>query len=296
MQNIDIRKLLAEKADLANGRINAILRQWTGIPARLAEAVKYVLAAPGKRVRAAIVILCCELIEGKCNDDALNAATAIEMIHTYSLVHDDLPAMDDDDFRRGRPSCHKAFDEATAILAGDALLTMAFEVLAKNISSPQKAVEMAGVLAQAAGPAGMIAGQMDDIDAENSKPDAEKLNAIHINKTAKMFQASACLGAIAGGADDAQKKSLSQFGLNIGLAFQVADDILDVVSDTKTLGKTAGKDAKQGKVTYPALFGLEASRTKAQNIVAQAIENLKMFGDRAEILKSLACEIIERTK
>ncbi len=296
MNKVDIKKLLAEKADLANGRIEEILGQWNGIPGRLAEAIKYVLAAPGKRVRAAIVIWCCELVSDSCNDDALNAGVAVEMIHTYSLVHDDLPAMDDDDFRRGRPSCHKAFDEATAILAGDALLTMAFEVLAKNISLPQKAVEMAKVLAQAAGPAGMIAGQMDDIIAENSKPNADKLSLIHINKTAKMFQASACLGAIAGGADEKQKKCLSQFGLNLGLAFQVADDILDVVSDTKTLGKTAGKDAKQGKVTYPALFGLEESRKHAENTIKQAIENLSSFGEKAQILKSLAYEIIHRTK
>jgi len=296
MLQVDIKKAVSEKADLANGRIEAILGQWNGIPARLAEAIKYVLAAPGKRVRAAIVLWCCELVGGKCNDDALNAAAAIEMIHTYSLVHDDLPAMDDDDFRRGRASCHKAFDEATAILAGDSLLTMAFEVLAEDISTSQKAVEMAKVLAQAAGPAGMIAGQMDDIIAENSKPNADKLSLIHINKTAKMFQASARLGAIAGSADEEQKKCLSQFGLNLGLAFQVADDILDVVSDTKTLGKTAGKDAKQGKVTYPALFGLEESRKHAENIINQAIENLSSFGEKAQTLKSLAYEIIHRTK
>jgi geranylgeranyl diphosphate synthase type II len=296
MFQVDIKKVISEKADLANGRIETILGQWNGIPARLAESIKYVLAAPGKRVRAAIVLLCCELIDGKINDDALNAAAAIEMVHTYSLVHDDLPAMDDDDFRRGRASCHKAFDEATAILAGDALLTMAFEVLAENISSSQKAVEMIRVLAQAAGPAGMIAGQMDDIAAENSKPNAETLGAIHINKTAKMFQASAALGAIAGGADEMQKKSLSRFGLNLGLAFQVADDILDVVSDTKTLGKTAGKDAKQGKVTYPALFGLDESRRHAENIIEQTIESLLPFGQKAQILKSLAYEVINRTK
>lgn len=296
MSKIHIKKVLAEKADLVNGRINSLLGQWTGIPERLAQAIEYVLAAPGKRVRAAVVLLCCELVAGNTNDDALNAAAAIEMVHTYSLVHDDLPAMDDDDFRRGRASCHKAFDEATAILAGDALLTMAFEVIAKNISSPQKAVEMAQTLAQAAGPAGMIAGQMDDIIAENSRQDAQLLEFIHINKTAKMFQASACLGAIAGSANDSQKQSLSQFGLNLGLAFQIADDILDVVSDSETLGKTAGKDAKQGKITYPAVFGLKESRKRAQEIVSQAVENLASFGDKAETLKLLALEIIDRVK
>ncbi|OHB49611.1 MAG: hypothetical protein A2Y10_15430 [Planctomycetes bacterium GWF2_41_51] len=293
---MDIKNVLAEKAELVNEKLESLLAQWTGIPKRLADAIKYVLAAPGKRIRAALVLLTCELVCDEANQDALTGAAAIEMMHTYSLVHDDLPAMDDDDFRRGRPSCHKAFDEATAILAGDALLTMAFEIIAKNISSPQKAVEMAQTLAQAAGPAGMIAGQMDDIIAENSKQNAHKLEFIHINKTAKMFQASACLGAIAACANKEQKESLSQFGLNLGLAFQVADDILDVVSDTKTLGKTAGKDAVQGKTTYPAIFGLDESRKKAQKMVLAAVDNLSTFGDKAQVLKSLAYEIIDRTK
>jgi len=292
----DIKNIIAERASFVNKRIEAIIRDWPGIPSRLADAVKYVLAAPGKRVRAALVLLCCELVSGKFQDDALNAAAAIEMIHTYSLVHDDLPAMDDDDFRRGRPSCHKAFDEATAILAGDALLTMAFEVITNNIKNPAKAVEMISVLAKAAGPVGMIAGQIDDIEAENSKPNLQMLQTIHINKTAKMFQAAVLLGAIAADADSRQKETLAEYGLNLGLAFQVADDILDVVSDTQTLGKTAGKDAKQGKVTYPALFGLEESRKRAEKIVSAAIENLAMFGSKADILKSLAKEIIDRAK
>ncbi|MEN6383812.1 MAG: polyprenyl synthetase family protein [Phycisphaerales bacterium] len=295
MSKVEIKIEIAQKADLVNGKIDSIIKNWDGIPTRLADAIRYVMEAGGKRIRAAIVLWCCELVGGKVNDDALIAAAAIEMVHTYSLIHDDLPAMDNDDFRRGRASCHKAFDEATAILAGDALLTMAFEVIAKNIEA-KKAVEMTKTLAQAAGPAGMIAGQMDDILSENSKPNAQKLELIHINKTAKMLQASAILGAIAGGADEKQKKALAEFGLNLGLAFQVADDILDVVSDTQTLGKTAGKDAKQGKVTYPALFGLKESRKRAEAMVSQAIENLSLFGEKAEILKSLAIEIIDRTK
>ncbi|OHB54536.1 MAG: hypothetical protein A2Y12_12255 [Planctomycetes bacterium GWF2_42_9] len=296
MFEVDIKKNLADKAELVNGKIDGILSQWTGIQPKLNEAIKYVLAAPGKRVRAALVLLCCELVSGKVNDDALNAATSIEMMHCSSLIHDDLPAMDDDDFRRGRPSCHKAFDEATAILAGDALMIMAFETFARNMSTSQKAAEMVKILAQAAGPAGMIAGQMDDLEAENSKPDAQKLESIHINKTAKMFQASTSLGAVAGGADEKQKQCLAEYGLNLGLAFQVADDILDVVSDTNTLGKTAGKDSIQGKVTYPALFGLEESRKRSEKIVSQAIENLSSFGEKAQILRALAFEIINRTK
>ena len=296
MQKIDIKNALAEKAEIVNGRIKTVLEQWTGIPGKLAEAIDYVLASPGKRVRAALVLWCCELVAGRENEDALNAAAAIEMVHTYSLVHDDLPAMDDDDFRRGRPSCHKAFDEATAILAGDALLTMAFELIAKNISSADKAVLMTKELAQGAGPCGMIAGQIADILAQNIKPDAQILEFIHINKTAKMFQASAVLGAIAGGANEKQRQILSEFGLNLGLAFQIADDILDVVSDSKTLGKTVGKDVKQGKLTYPAVFGLEESRKKAQQIATKAAQILEPFGSRAATLKELALVLVDRNR
>ncbi len=296
MQKIDIKKALAEQAEVVNGRIKAVLEQWTGIPKRLADAIDYVLAAPGKRVRAAIVLWCCRLVAGKENNDALNAAAAIEMVHTYSLVHDDLPAMDDDDFRRGRPSCHKAFDEATAILTGDALLTMAFEVIAANISNAPKAVAMIKVLAEAAGPAGMIAGQVNDLAAQNGSNNSKELHDIHINKTAKMFRASSLLGAIVADADEKQKEILAAFGLTLGLGFQVADDIIDVSSTSQQLGKTAGKDAKQGKLTYPAIFGLEESRKNAQKIAHKAIEMLEPFGDKAAMLKELALALVDRTK
>ena len=296
MQKVDIKKALTEKADAVNGKIRAILKEWTGIPKKLADALDYVLAAPGKRIRAAIVLWCCELIGGKENDDALNAAAAIEMVHTYSLVHDDLPAMDDDDFRRGRPSCHKAFDEATAVLTGDALLTMAFEVIAAKISNAEKAVAMMKVLAEAAGPAGMIAGQVNDLAAQNNHSSFEALHDIHINKTAKMFRASALLGAIAGGADEKQRETLALFGLTLGLGFQVADDIIDVSSTSSQLGKTAGKDAKQGKLTYPAVFGLEKSKENARQIARKAVDMLEPFGDKAAALKELALVLVDRTK
>ncbi len=296
MQKVDIKKALTEKADAVNSKIAAILKEWTGIPKKLADALDYVLAAPGKRIRAAIVLWCCELIEGKENDDALNAAAAIEMVHTYSLVHDDLPAMDDDDFRRGRPSCHKAFDEATAVLAGDALLTMAFEIIAAKISDAKKAVEMMRVLAEAAGPAGMIAGQVNDLAAQNNSNSSEELHDIHINKTAKMFRASALLGAIAADADEKQRETLALFGLTLGLGFQVADDIIDVSSTSSQLGKTAGKDAKQGKLTYPAVFGLEKSKENARQIAQKAVDILKPFGDKAAVLKELALALVDRTK
>ena len=308
MQKVDIKKALAEKADAVNGKIKALLEQWTGIPTKLADAIDYVLAAPGKRVRAAIVLWCCELVGGRPaaplrvkrggreNDDALNAAAAIEMVHTYSLVHDDLPAMDDDDFRRGRPSCHKAFDEATAVLTGDALLTMAFEIIAAKTSGAKKAVEMMKVLAEAAGPAGMIAGQVNDLAAQNNGSSFEELHDIHINKTAKMFRASAMLGAIAADADEKQKETLASFGLTLGLGFQVADDIIDVSSTSRQLGKTAGKDAKQGKLTYPAIFGLKKSRENAEQIAHKAVDILEPFGDKAAVLKELALSLVNRTK
>ena len=289
-------KVLAEKAELINGRIKTVLQEWAGIPKNLADAINYVLAAPGKRIRAAIALWCCELISDGVNDDAINAAIAMEMVHTYSLVHDDLPAMDDDDFRRGRPSCHKAFDEATAILTGDALLTMAFEIIATKINDAKKAVEMIKVLAEAAGPAGMIAGQVNDLAAQSNSSSFEELYDIHINKTAKMFRASALLGVIAANADEKQKEIISSFGLALGLGFQIADDIIDVSSTSQQLGKTAGKDAKQGKLTYPAVLGLAESRKKAQEIANEAVRILEPFGDGAIILKELALALVDRTK
>jgi geranylgeranyl diphosphate synthase, type II len=293
---IDISKLLEQKAGLVNGAIAEAVKGFGGIPDKLREAIEYTLSAPGKRIRAAVVLWCCEVAGGKVNRDAETAAAAIEMVHTYSLVHDDLPAMDDDDFRRGKPSCHKAFDEATAILTGDALLTMAFELLATKISEPSKAVEMIKTLAEAAGPVGMVAGQMADILAENTEPYAPAIEYIHINKTAKMFCASALLGAIAGGASGEQKELLGRFGLKLGLGFQIADDILDVSSTSSELGKTAGKDAKQGKLTYPAVFGLEQSRKKAQELANEAAEILEPFGERAIVLKELVLALLNRTK
>ncbi len=293
---IDIRSELKQKAQCVNGVIVAAIKDFDGIPDRLREAIEYTLSAPGKRVRAAVVLWCCEVVASRINKDAEMAAAAIEMVHTYSLVHDDLPAMDDDDWRRGKPSCHKAFDEATAILAGDALLTMAFELLSTKIGDPLKAVEIIRTLAEAAGPAGMVAGQIDDLLAQNGIGNSADLHNIHINKTAKMFCASALLGAIAGGASRQQKDLLGRFGLKLGLGFQIADDILDVSSTSQRLGKTAGKDAKQGKLTYPAVFGLEQSGKKAVELAEEATEILEPFGERAVILKELAFTLLQRTR
>jgi geranylgeranyl diphosphate synthase type II len=204
------------------------------------------------------------LIAGRYNAEARTAAAAIEMVHTYSLVHDDLPAMDDDDLRRGRPTCHKAFDEATAILTGDGLLTLAFEVLADGIGAAALAVRLIGELARAAGPAGMIAGQVADLKAESTVGSVAMLEYIHTNKTAKMFRCAATMGALCAGASGEQLRTLGQYGLKIGLGFQIADDILDVSASSEQLGKTAGKDLKAAKCTYPAVVGIEKARTWRQ--------------------------------
>ena len=206
--------------------------------------------------------------------------------------------MDDDDVRRGRPTCHKAFDEATAILTGDALLTLAFEVLAKEINEPDIAVSLIGQLAQDAGPAGMIAGQMADLKAENlDKPDAQKLlDYIHTNKTAKMFRCAAVMGAICGGASKQQIDQLSEYGLKIGLGFQIADDILDVSSSSEQLGKTAGKDAKAAKCTYPAVVGIDKARELEKKLADEAGAVLEPFGKKANTLRQLAMALLERTK
>lgn len=286
--------------DLKTARVNnaltTVLDLFDDMHPRVKEAAGYSLQAPGKRIRGALVLACCQAVGGENNCVADIAAAAVEMIHTYSLIHDDLPAMDDDDFRRGRPSCHKQFDEATAILAGDALLTMAFELLAAHIPDKPLAAALVRTLAQAAGPAGMIAGQMADIEAQNNTGDLKLLEYIHTCKTARMFQAACTMGALAGGASAQQIKSLSTYGLKIGLGFQIADDILDVLASSEDLGKTAGKDAAQGKLTYPALIGLDRSRDHAAGLTRQAIDVLTAFGPQADFLRSLAGALLERTK
>ncbi len=218
------------------------------------------------------------------------------MVHTYSLVHDDLPAMDDDDFRRGQLTCHKRFDEPTAILTGDALLTLAFEILAKQIAEPRIAVRLIGQLAEAAGPAGMIAGQMADMKAENEKGTEQLLQIIHTNKTAKMFSCACRMGAIAAEAGEEQIEQMGTYGLKIGLSFQIADDILDVCGSSEQLGKTAGKDAAADKCTYPAVIGLEKSRQLESKLADEAIAALEPFGPKADTLRQLAAALLKRTK
>lgn len=295
---------LERKVKLVNKTLERILSRRDLISKELRGPVRYALMGPGKRIRSAIVLWCCEMISGKVNRDAEIAAAAIEMVHTYSLIHDDLPAMDDDDYRRGRLTCHKKFDEATAILAGDALLTLAFEVLAKEIKSPAMAARLIGEFAEAAGPAGMVAGQMADLDFENKNIDEKMLRYIHTNKTAKMFCCAAVTGGICGStllttggrANEKQLNRLREYGLKIGLGFQIADDILDVCGTSKQLGKTSGKDAKQGKQTYPAVVGVAKSRELAKKIADDAVVALNPFGEKAKTLRLLVETLLNRTK
>jgi geranylgeranyl pyrophosphate synthase len=296
MQQVDFEAELRQKAAMTEGVLRKLLADQTEIPRRLKEAMEYMLFSPGKKIRSAIVLWCCELLVGYPNDSALLAAAAIEMVHTYSLIHDDLPAMDDDDFRRGQPSCHKKFDEATAILAGDALLTLAFEILTDDIEDPQMGIRMIRLLAQSAGPAGMIAGQMADLQAEKTPGTMDLLRHIHINKTARMFAAAAGLGAIAGGAEEKELEELLQYGLKIGLCFQIADDILDETVQSEQLGKTAGKDKQQGKLTYPSLVGLKKSKKLAAELTGEAVEAIAPFGSEADILRQLAQQLLHRSK
>lgn len=292
----DFSTSLAERVRIVNETLDQILAEQREIQTDLQESLRYTLSGPGKRIRPALVLWCCELKGGCINANARKAAAALEMVHTYSLVHDDLPAMDDDDLRRGRPTCHKAFDEATAILTGDGLLTLAFEVLADQIDDPALAVKLIGELARAAGPAGMIAGQVADLKAENTVGSVPKLEYIHTNKTAKMFRCAARMGALCGGASPEALETLGQYGLKIGLGFQIADDILDVSASSEQLGKTAGKDIAAAKCTYPAVVGIEKAKQLERQLADEAVALLTPFGAGAEILRKLAVVLLERNK
>ena len=265
--------------------------------ARLYQAMRYSVINGGKRVRPLLVYAACEALGGD-PERANGAACAVELIHAYSLVHDDLPAMDDDDLRRGQPTTHKAFDEASAILAGDGLQSLAFEVLADTRRNPHDAelrLAMIASLARAAGPAGMVGGQAIDLGAVGHRLDRAALETMHRYKTGALIEASVCLGALASArADELALKALHAYARAIGLAFQVQDDILDVESDTATLGKTQGKDEANHKPTYPALLGLDAAKAYALELRDQALHALRPFDHKAEPLRELARYIVER--
>jgi geranylgeranyl diphosphate synthase type II len=258
--------------------------------------MRYSVFAGGKRLRPVLVIAGAEAVGGQM-DDVMPTACAVEMIHTYSLIHDDLPAMDNDDFRRGSPTNHKVFGEALAILAGDALLTLAFRLLADNVPPASGGARLHGILveiADAAGSPGMVGGQVADIESEGKRADGEVVDYIHTHKTAALIRASIRSGAILAGATPQQLDALGVAGEALGLAFQIMDDILDVTATSEELGKTAGKDQAQQKATYPAVHGIEASRRRAQALVAEAHAALEPFGPRALPLRALGTFFIER--
>jgi geranylgeranyl diphosphate synthase type II len=266
-----------------------------GCPSHLAEAIRYSLLAPGKRLRPRLVLMAAEACGGAAHD-ALPAAVAVEMIHAYSLVHDDLPAMDDDDLRRGRPTCHKQFDEATAILVGDALQARAFEILATEVQPSERAARCCAELAKAAGAAALVGGQADDLAAEFRHIGLDRLQSIHRRKTGALFRASLQLGAIVADATLQQQQALAAFGESLGHAFQVIDDLLDVGGEEGSVGKRLGKDRRRGKVTYPALLGVEESRRRAEQLIAQACQALETFGAAATPLRELAEYVGRRSR
>jgi geranylgeranyl diphosphate synthase, type II len=263
-------------------------------PTSIHRAMRYSVFAGGKRLRP---VLCVESARMFAEDvaAAVEVGCAVEFIHTYSLIHDDLPALDNDDLRRGKPTCHKVFGEALAILAGDALLTLAFETLAKAAVEPPRRVRVAAEIAAAAGTVnGMVGGQVADVEAERKPVDAAGLEYIHRSKTAALIRGSVVAGALAGGARDEDVERIGRFAENIGWAFQVIDDILDVEESSESLGKTAGKDQAQQKATYPALYGLAKSHAIAGELEARALRELVPFGERANHLRALGQYLVAR--
>lgn len=271
-----------------------------GCPPQLAEAIRYALLGPGKRLRPQLVLMASEACGGRI-EPALPAACAVEMVHAYSLVHDDLPAMDNDDLRRGRPTCHKQFGEATAILVGDALLARAFEVLASEVSPATVAAQCCAVLAQAAGASALVGGQAADLEMSRrgnvaDRHELHELEAIHRRKTGALFVAALELGGMIAGASEKQLTALKAFGRNIGLAFQITDDLLDVAGNQSVVGKQLAKDAQQGKLTFPVLLGIEESRQRAEQLVNDACDMMETFGAAGEPLCTLARCIQRRDK
>ena len=291
---MNLREYLAQQQKLVDAELDRLVPPESAPPETIHRAMRYSLFAGGKRIRP---ILCIEAARAVSDnvDGAVSAACALELIHTYSLIHDDLPALDNDDYRRGKLTNHKVFGEATAILAGDSLLTLAFQVLAHLDAPDDRKIRLIAELSVASGTVGgMIGGQVADLEGEGKPPDAQLLETIHRAKTGALLRASLRLGALYAGATGAQYQALSCYGEHVGLAFQIVDDILDVEESTEALGKTAGKDAAQHKITFPAVYGLEASRRMAQEECRRAHEVLEPFAARALRLHELADLIVQR--
>jgi len=294
-QQSSLQEYLADQIKIVDRALDDWVPAETVAPESIHRAMRYSLFAGGKRIRPILAIAAARAIGGDTTGIE-NAACALELVHTYSLIHDDLPALDNDDLRRGRPTCHKVFSEALAVLAGDSLLTLAFEVLSRLPGVPaERRIRLVEELSRAAGTVGgMIAGQVHDIEGERQTPTALLLESIHRAKTGALLRASVRMGAIYAGASAAELAALSEYGEHAGLAFQIVDDVLDVEESSEALGKTAGKDQAQQKITFPAVYGLERSRQMAEDEREAAHAALSIFGDRAARLRQIADFIVKR--
>ncbi|MEO5362365.1 MAG: polyprenyl synthetase family protein [Magnetococcus sp. DMHC-8] len=296
MTAVAFEQYLSSRRALVEEALERLLPWQHSASGQLLAAMRYSLLAGGKRLRPILVLACGDAL-GHGPERLLPFACAMECIHTYSLIHDDLPAMDDDALRRGRPTCHVQFDEATAILAGDALLTMAFELAAQPIPdvAPSESLALVRLLAQGAGMAGMVGGQMLDMISEKRQISLQELQVVHACKTGALIRVACEAGARLGGATPDQRQRLIEYGEAVGLAFQIMDDILDETGDSQTLGKATGQDRQSAKATYPALLGLHDARQEAERQVARAEAALAPFASRAEPLRQLARFVLTRT-
>ncbi len=294
-----LKEYLQEKRTIVDGALRECLPEVNGPTEELYRAMNYSLFAGGKRLRPILCIAAAEAVGGT-HKDVMPVACALEMIHTYSLIHDDLPAMDDDDMRRGKPTNHMVFGDAMAILAGDGLLTEAFRIMASSglleKAGPERFRRVIEIVSSASGPQGMVAGQALDIRAEGKKIDVSLMEIIHEHKTGALLKASVTTGAVLGGASEKEIESLKNYGRNIGLAFQISDDILDIEGDSDKMGKPTGVDIERGKNTYPSIYGMEKSKSMLREIIDRAIDTLSLFKETAEPLREIAVYIIERKK
>lgn len=297
MVALDLKEHLKEKKRLVDKFLDDYLPKADVHPKALHEAMRYSLFAGGKRVRPILCIASCEAVGGDI-DTVMPVASAIELIHTYSLIHDDLPAMDNDDYRRGRPTNHKMYGEAIAILAGDALLTFAFDLLSdKELNKRLDSDSLLSIikrLSSASGSAGMVGGQAADIQASGKEVNLPEVEYIHIHKTGALIRASVCIGAIAGNASKDELSALTRYGEAIGLAFQIADDVLDIEGSRDEIGKDVGSDIAKEKVTYPSVIGISESKKLANGLIDKSIEAISTLGEKAEPLREIARYIIER--
>src|ERR1700753_2916671 len=293
---VDVKSLIQEGAELTDRALEALIPTVDVVPASIHGAMRHSVFAGGKRLRPVLAMQAAVTIAGSLPAGIERLGAAIEMLHTYSLIHDDLPALDNDDLRRGKPTCHVVFGEAIAILAGDALQTRAYEVLAHLRCPAPATVEIIRLIAQATGTVeGMIGGQVLDLEGEGTKPTAASVDAIHRAKTGALIRVSLASGGVFAGATQEDVKRLTGFGRKAGLAFQIVDDVLDVTQDSAQLGKTAGKDLASDKATWPAVFGIEASRQHAEKLITEAFAEVAPYGSAAEGLKSVAQYLVERT-